>query len=157
MILPTTTRLLSRQTRLLPLLHPLRHVSAFPATRLPAPQSRNFLKFLRRGPAVPVDSKMAYPERLLVYYAGKRTVYLGTLKLYTVLLFSYCGLIIAPSLVGSDNSTIVKDLGLGDIELPEWVLPVGVILGSLAPLVLMQWLTYVNPLLVTGTRVRNGD
>jgi hypothetical protein len=52
-----------------------------------------------RGRAETDENGMkVYGERLLFYYAGRKTIYLGTLKLYTVLLFSYCALVVAPSI-----------------------------------------------------------
>ena len=157
MFFPTASRLLVRQPRLIPALRALGHVSTRPALRIAAPRivapsSRNFLSFLKRSappaavPAPAARTGSEYPERLLVYYAGKRTVYLGTMKLYTVLLFSYCSLVVAPSLIGVDNSEVISSLGLAvDLELPGWVLPASVVLGSLVPLVLMQYLSWVLP------------
>lgn len=86
-------------------------------------------------------------QRLLIYYAGKRTVYLGTLKLYTVMLFSYATLLVAPPLFrqgGDSNSDgdegdAAKTAGSGDSILPHWAAPVALILGSLVPLVFVQY------------------
>ena len=96
-------------------------------------------------------------HRLLIYYAGKRTVYLGTLKLYTVMLFSYASLIVAPPLFrrGGDSSSgggdgdgppPAKAAGSGDYILPHWAAPVALILGSLVPLVFVQYIRSVLPL-----------
>lgn len=84
-----------------------------------------------------------YPSRILLYYAGKRTVYLGTLKLYAVLLFSYCSLIVAPPLFGQDNADVLGKLGLDNAGVPGWVVPAAIVGGSLVPLVLFQWLRWV--------------
>ncbi|KAI5813777.1 hypothetical protein BZA77DRAFT_356811 [Pyronema omphalodes] len=100
-----------------------------------------------------------YPSRLLLYYAGKRTVYLGTLKLYAVLLFSYCSLIVAPPLFGEEGQERNRELlgklgsglGLENLELPGWVLPSVIVVGSFVPLVMFQWLSppYVTHIYTT--------
>lgn len=41
--------------------------------------------------------KRAYGERVLVYYAGQRIVFVATLKLATLFVFSFCAFIAAPS------------------------------------------------------------
>ena len=104
-----------------------------------------------------VNSGEAGPlaQRLLIYYAGKRTVYLGTLKLYTVMLFSYATLLVAPPLFrqgGDSNSDgdegdATKTAGSGDSILPHWATPVALILGSLVPLVFVQYTRSSPPLL----------
>lgn len=48
------------------------------------------------------SAKRAYGERILVYYAGKKVVFVATLKLATLLVFSFCTFIAAPS-VGIDT------------------------------------------------------
>ena len=40
-------------------------------------------------PRDPPHTTYLYPSRLLIYYTGKRIIYLGTLKLYSVLLFTH--------------------------------------------------------------------
>ncbi|KAI5777839.1 hypothetical protein EDC01DRAFT_380509 [Geopyxis carbonaria] len=96
---------------------------------IPLKQSRTFLsKFRSTLPQTTVAAngeRNAYPARLLFYYAGKRTVYLGTLKLYAVILFSYCSLIVAPSIF-EDQGTLMT---------------AGIIIGSIVPLIFVQTLS----------------
>ena len=45
-----------------------------------------------------LTTQIAYPERVLIYNAGTgKTVFIGCLKLTTILLFSFSCLIVAPS------------------------------------------------------------
>lgn len=66
-------------------------------------QSRHFInRFFRPGPktlgkAETPGVKRAYGERVLVYYAGRRIVFVATLKLATLFVFSFCSFIAAPS------------------------------------------------------------
>lgn len=41
--------------------------------------------------------KRAYGERVLIYYAGQRIVFVATLKLATLFVFSFCTFVAAPS------------------------------------------------------------
>jgi len=164
----TATQILPRRAQVFTSASPLRHVFRLTPLQLRSQlQSRTFLSFLhctcpnqltwvhtrkslkwqpRRSQssainaAAPTNSTAAYPQRLLIYYAGKRTVYLGTLKLYTVLLFSYCSLVVAPPLWGQGNLDAIVKMGFGGLEVPRWTGPVAVILGSLVPLIFVQYL-----------------
>lgn len=79
---------------------------------------------------------------MLIYYAGKRTIYLATLKLYTVLLFSYTSLLVAPQLLQSDHSGFLENLHL-PTDLPRWVLPTLFVVGATVPLGFISWLRCV--------------
>ncbi|KAF8539629.1 hypothetical protein BDD12DRAFT_89433 [Trichophaea hybrida] len=165
----TTIQILPWRAQFFASAPPVRHIFYSSLLRSQSqPQSRTFLSFLRRtvpkesnrvhipnslkslpqrSPSSAVNaaesssSASTYPQRLLIYYAGKRTVYLGTLKLYTVLLFSYCSLVVAPPLWGQDNLDAIAKVGFEGLGVPGWTVPVAVILGSLVPLLFVQYLS----------------
>jgi hypothetical protein len=177
----TATQILPRRAQVFTSASPLRHVFRLTPLQLRSQlQSRTFLSFLhctcpnqltwvhtqkglkwqpRRSQssainaAAPTNSTGAYPQRLLIYYAGKRTVYLGTLKLYTVLLFSYCSLVVAPPLWGQDNLDAIVKIGFGGLEVPRLTGPVAVILGSLVPLIFVQYLRLANFFALSFARI----
>lgn len=84
---------------------PSHHSSFFGPSQV---QYRRFGRFFRPGPKVLAKvetpgAKRAYGERVLVYYAGRRIVFVATLKLATLFVFSFCTLIAAPSVgVGTE-------------------------------------------------------
>ncbi|KAL7273386.1 hypothetical protein RUND412_003764 [Rhizina undulata] len=88
-------------------------------------------------PAVKDTAKKPYDERIIIYYAGRRTVYLATLKLSTLFLFSFCAFIAAPSI------GLQTEFGI--------LAPVGIVLAGAIPLVFIQ---YVSPPYVTHIHLR---
>ena len=132
--------------RLRPLLPRLaRHaqLSQFPARHVSRTRFFTATPFRRASPAIPAGPVPTTPTaRVLVYYAGKRTIYLGTLKLYTVLLFSYTSLLVAPQLMQSDQCSLLAKLHL-PTDLPRWVLPTLVVVGAALPLGFISWLRCV--------------
>jgi hypothetical protein len=55
-------------------------------------------------PFLPIFFAIGYPERLLVYHAGTgRTVFIGSMKLTTMLLFSFSCLLVAPAFYQSPD------------------------------------------------------
>lgn len=71
-------------------------------------QCRRFIgRFFRPGPKALQKTetpgvKRVYGERVLVYYAGQKIVFVATLKLATLFVFFFCTFIAAPS-VGIDT------------------------------------------------------
>lgn len=81
-----------------------RYLSRYPPPfNLGRIQCRHFIsRFFRPKPQVLTKvevpgTKQAYGERVLVYYAGQRIVFVATLKLATLFVFSFCTFIAAPS------------------------------------------------------------
>lgn len=71
------------------------------------PACRNIIKMLMQA---------VYPERLLVYHAGTgRTVFIGCLKVTTIFVFSFFGLVVAPTHFYSE------------VEEPLWVPAAGML------------------------------
>lgn len=63
-------------------------------------QCRLIGQFFRPKAVAKVETpgvKRAYGERVLIYYAGQRIVFVATLKLATLFVFSFCTFIAAPS------------------------------------------------------------
>jgi len=122
-----------------------------------AAQSRTFITTLNLRYAKPAPPKVPpvvaeasteyeFPPRLLFYYAGKRTIYLGTMKLYSAILFSYCTLIVAPGLYSSEElrSSVAEKMGLAKMmeTLPDqWIIPAIAVIGGALPLAFMQYLS----------------
>jgi hypothetical protein len=115
----------------------------------------------KKVPSVAAEASTEYefPPRLLFYYAGKRTIYLGTLKLYTVILFGYCTLIVAPGLYHSEElrSSVAEKMGLVKVieTLPDqWILPAIAVIGGALPLAFMQYLRCVSAFIFPGSPQR---
>jgi hypothetical protein len=85
-----------------------------------------------------------YPPKLLFYYAGRRMVYLGTLKLYSALLASYSVLLVAPN---TDALALSKhDLFPSVLTPHAWLLiPTAFAVAGCLPLLFLQFLTYIYP------------
>ncbi|RFU32573.1 hypothetical protein B7463_g3769, partial [Scytalidium lignicola] len=82
--------------------------------------------------------KFAYPERLLVYHAGTgKTVFIGCLKVTTIFVFSFFGLVVAPAHWYSDDE-------------PSWV-PGAVVLSGIVP---MLFVAYTSSSFVTYIHLR---
>ncbi|RQM08827.1 hypothetical protein DH86_00002964 [Scytalidium sp. 3C] len=88
---------------------------------------------------MPMLMQAVYPERLLVYHAGTgRTVFIGCLKVTTIFVFSFFGLVVAPTHFYSE------------VEEPLWV-PAAVTVSGIIP---MLFVAYTSSPFVTYIHLR---
>ncbi|KAF4629197.1 hypothetical protein G7Y89_g8948 [Cudoniella acicularis] len=102
--------------------------------KTPKFQIRNFIKSpFSKKPEAPIGRKTLYPERLLVYHAGTgRTVFLGSLKITTIFIFTFFCIVVAPTYFNADDQ--------------QPVTAAAVLLSGIVPMVVVMYITrpFVN-------------
>jgi hypothetical protein len=132
---------------------------------------RRFASATPASPATTAASEKAkdFPSKVLIYFAGKRTLYLGALKLYGVLLFAYNTLIVAPSLLRAPEPVLSPELeqeqswikrqgsrAVAEVRrllgpgLENYALSFLVVAGAAVPLAFVGWTRYVFPVAPSG-------